>query len=72
MSLFEQLKVTRREVARRAGVFAYMIFSDSTLLDMSRRRPATVGQLLDVPGVGRLKAARYGSEFLKTIREYDG
>lgn len=70
--LFEQLKAVRAEVARKAGVPPYIVFSDATLMDMATRRPATLEDFLEVNGVGEKKAVRYGSQFLKAIRRFEG
>lgn len=69
--LFEQLKTVRREVARNEGVPPYMVFSDATLLDMASRRPSTFDKMLDVSGVGRYKATRFGHIFLKAIKDWN-
>ena len=65
--LLERLKKLRQQVALRSGVPAYVVFSDATLLDMAGRKPATEAQFLQVSGVGSVKAARYGKDFLKEI-----
>lgn len=70
--LFEYLKTVRLNLARRAGIKAYMVLSDASLLDMAHRRPSTFDKLLDVSGVGREKARRFGAEFLKAIKDYYG
>ena len=66
--LFESLRVLRAELARDAGVPAYLVFSNATLADMCRRRPQTIEELLQVSGVGQAKAARYGDAFLEALR----
>ncbi|MBK9000212.1 MAG: ATP-dependent DNA helicase RecQ [Myxococcales bacterium] len=67
-TLFDALKVLRKELARERGVPAYLVFSDATLLEMVVRRPDSEAQLMAVPGVGPKKLAVYGQEFLSTIR----
>lgn len=70
--LFAQLKAVRTEVARKAGVPPYIVFSDATLMDMAVRRPATLDDFLEVNGVGEKKAVRYGDSFIKAIRRFEG
>ncbi len=65
--LFERLRALRREIAQREGVPPYVVFSDATLREMARLRPATPDGLLAVKGVGETKLARYGQEFLAAI-----
>ena len=47
-----------------------MVFSNATLADMAEKAPRTIDEFLDVTGVGEVKAARYGEEFLRAIAEY--
>ncbi len=67
--LWEVLRAKRLEIAQSSGVPSYVIFHDSTLIDIVVRRPKTVAEFLDVSGVGDTKAERYGEEFLKVVRE---
>lgn len=66
-ALFESLRRLRRELADKAGVPAYVIFSDRTLVEMASRLPRTMDELLAVSGVGEVKLARYGEAFLRAI-----
>ena len=65
--LFDQLRVLRRQLADDAGVPAYIVFGDKVLLEMVARRPTTLGELLQVPGVGEAKRDRYGAQFLRVL-----
>ncbi|MDR1825585.1 MAG: ATP-dependent DNA helicase UvrD2 [Bifidobacteriaceae bacterium] len=65
---FEALKAWRLEVARRAGLPAYTVFTDVTLRALATRVPATVAQLATVPGVGPTKLDRYGAAVLEVLR----
>jgi len=68
-SLFERLRALRRELAAQRGVPPYVIFSDATLLEMAARRPATLGEMAAVRGVGERKLADLGPAFLVAIAE---
>jgi ATP-dependent DNA helicase RecQ len=68
--LFAHLKRLRRELADARNVPAYVIFSDATLQDMCRARPATVDDLATVSGVGPKKLKNFGEAFLDAIGEY--
>ena len=65
--LFEALRNQRRALADKKGIPAYLVFSDATLRDMARKRPATKNELLSVNGVGETKLAQYGANFLAVI-----
>lgn len=67
--LFQKLRVLRKRLADEQGVPAYIVFSDQVLWDMIDARPATLGRMLDVPGVGPAKLERYGEAFLEALRE---
>ncbi len=67
--LLTRLKLLRLQIAREEGVPLYVVFSNATLLEMTRQRPRTVEALLDIPGVGTVKAQRYGELFLEAIRD---
>ena len=68
--LYEILRELRGELAKAAGVPAYVIFSNATLQDMVKKQPQTLTAFKQVSGVGELKASRYGKVFLQRIREY--
>ena len=65
--LFQRLRVLRKSLADSAHVPPYVVFSDKTLRAMVRRRPRTLEDLLQVPGVGQTKLQRYGQAFLDEI-----
>lgn len=67
--LFDILRKLRKQIADREGVPAFVVFSDASLRQMVARKPKTESGLLAVSGVGRIKLERYGSDFLKAIRE---
>ncbi len=68
--LFERLRALRRRIADQHEVPAYIIFDDKTLHQMASRLPSTMGELLGVHGVGEVKAARYGREFVDEINRF--
>jgi ATP-dependent DNA helicase RecQ len=66
---FERLREVRRTLADRQKVPAYVVFSDRTLREMAQLCPSTLDEMLDVPGVGPTKLARYGETFLAVLGE---
>jgi ATP-dependent DNA helicase RecQ len=66
-ALFEGLRRVRRELAEARGVPPYVIFSDATLREMARQRPATRAALLAIKGVGEWKCEEFGARFLGAI-----
>ena len=65
--LFDQLRELRKEIAAKEGVPAYIVFSDASLRDMCRKKPASLIQFSAVIGVGSVKLEKYGEIFLKII-----
>jgi ATP-dependent DNA helicase RecQ len=70
-SLLAVLKAKRLEVARNQKQPAFVIFHDSVLIEMAIRHPETSEDLLKIPGVGPIKAARYGGIFLAAIANHN-
>jgi DNA helicase-2/ATP-dependent DNA helicase PcrA len=63
------LKDWRSKAARAAGVPAYVIFHDTTLAAVAEARPRDRDSLLALPGLGPVKADRYGEELLDLISQ---
>jgi ATP-dependent DNA helicase RecQ len=63
-SLWEALRAWRLDEARRQEIPPYVIFHDSTLAQVARRRPASLPALAAIPGIGRSKLDRYGDAIL--------
>ncbi|MDE7360810.1 MAG: DNA helicase RecQ [Oscillospiraceae bacterium] len=68
--LFEQLKALRKKLAASLGVPPYVVFSDAVLWSMCARLPKDQFQLLEISGIGSIKAERYGRRFLAVINDY--
>ena len=66
--LFEALRRVRRDLAAASGVPPYVVFHDATLRAMAADRPATMGDLGRVSGVGARKLEAYGAAFLEVLR----
>jgi DNA helicase II / ATP-dependent DNA helicase PcrA len=65
--LFEELKRWRNAESRRSGVPAYLILHDTTLAAVAEAKPATRAELLSLPGMGAVKADRYGGALLELV-----
>ena len=66
-TLFEQLRVLRKQIAVEEGLPPYVIFHDSTLQDMITKMPKTEAEMLDVSGVSNTKMEKYGKAFLTIL-----
>jgi ATP-dependent DNA helicase RecQ len=63
-----RLRRWRLETARAASVPAYVVFHDATLTAIAAAQPASLAELLRVPGVGDSKLRKYGEEVLEVLR----
>jgi DNA helicase-2/ATP-dependent DNA helicase PcrA len=68
--LLDALMEWRLKLSRGANVPAYVIFNNTTLADIATARPRTRRDLLDVAGIGPVKAERYGDAVLGLVREH--
>jgi ATP-dependent DNA helicase RecQ len=69
-ALFQALRARRSVLAKAEAVPAYVILPDRSLLDMARRKPATLDEMAGVHGVGEVKLKRYGEAFLEVVRQH--
>ena len=65
--LWLALKAKRMELAKEQGVPPYVIFHDSTLLEIHQQKPASLSAMSRITGVGQAKLERYGDEFLQVL-----
>ncbi|WP_018753025.1 DNA helicase RecQ [Paenibacillus sanguinis] len=63
-TVFEQLRLIRRDLAEREHVPSYIIFNDATLREMSVVCPTREADMLKIKGVGEVKYRKYGKPFL--------
>jgi len=66
--LLSELKKRRLVLARERRVAAYIIFPDSTLIEMAQQRPKTLDQMATINGVGPKKLREFGFHFLELTR----
>ncbi len=65
--LWQALKKKRLELAHEQGVPPYIIFHDSSLIEMHKMRPQNLTEFANVPGVGKSKLERYADAFISVI-----
>ncbi len=67
--LWQALKAKRTALAREQGVPPYVIFHDSTLLEILNLKPQTLTEMAQINGVGQAKLAKYGDAFLQVVED---
>jgi DNA helicase-2/ATP-dependent DNA helicase PcrA len=65
--VLEALKMWRARTARATGVPAFVVFHDTTLAAVAEAKPRNRTALLALPGVGPVKADRYGEAVLAVV-----
>ncbi|MFO0698349.1 MAG: ATP-dependent DNA helicase RecQ [Nitrospira sp.] len=65
--LVERLRQLRTELAEEEGVAPFLIFHDKTLKAIAGSKPMTTAALLEIPGIGEMKADRYGRRVLAVV-----
>ncbi len=61
------LRTWRSQAARASGVPPYVILHDATISAVASLRPRNHEELVTVPGLGPVKASRYGSTLLAIV-----
>ncbi len=61
------LRAWRREVARAAGLPAYVVLNDGELDGIASRRPTTMAELAACRGMGPIRLERWGDEILAVL-----
>lgn len=65
--LWHALKAKRMELAKEQGVPPYVIFHDSTLLEILNHHPSSLTEMGRISGIGQAKLTRYGDAFLEVL-----
>jgi ATP-dependent DNA helicase RecQ len=69
-ALWEALRGLRQRLAEEHKVPPYVIFHNTTLEELCRRRPGNLREFGEISGVGASKQERYGPVFLELLRQH--
>jgi len=69
-ALFEALRAWRLAEARRAGLPAFRVMNDRTLLGVALASPVDESALLRIAGIGPALSRRYGAALLKIVARF--
>jgi ATP-dependent DNA helicase RecQ len=67
-ALWQALKNRRLELAKQQGVPPYIIFHDSTLIEIHHNKPQSLTEFATISGVGQSKLQRYGEAFIEVVK----
>jgi len=65
--LWQALKHKRLELAREQNVPPYVIFHDSSLIEIHSLKPRSLTEFAHISGVGQTKLEKYGAIFIEVI-----
>jgi ATP-dependent DNA helicase RecQ len=68
--LREYLREWRRRTSKEQGAPAYVVLHDTSLDEICRSKPDSIGELLNITGIGERKADLYGQGILSALRQY--
>jgi len=68
--LREYLREWRRKLSKETSTAAFIIMHDTSLDDLCRLRPATLGELRGVNGFGERKIELYGKQILEALAQF--
>ena len=66
---FARLREVRNELAKAEQVPAYAIFTNEQLAEIAKILPVSGNALSKIEGVGGSRVEKYGSQFLKVLKE---
>jgi len=62
--IFDKLRNLRKELAEKAGIPVYAVFTNDQLAAMVKKPPKNVKDLLGITGVGESRIKQYGEAFV--------
>lgn len=68
--LFDILHNLRKEIANNLHVPPFIVFADTSLIQMCIDYPTCESAMLEISGVGTYKYDRYGEAFVSVIKDY--
>lgn len=68
--LYNDLRAYRTKTAKTKNVPPYVIFHDSTLVELAVTRPETKSKLMGITGIGQSKLESYGKEILAIVAKH--
>jgi len=71
-ALREYMRQWRQETAKQSGMAAFIIMHDTSLDELCRLRPRTLGELRKVSGFGERKTESYGQQILDALKRFQG
>ena len=64
-TLFDKLRGLRKDLAEKAGIPVYAVFTNEQLAAMVKKPPRSAKDLLSIAGIGESRVRQYGGAFIK-------
>jgi superfamily II DNA helicase RecQ len=64
-ALYEKLRGLRKDLAEKAGIPVYAVFTNEQLACMVKKPPHTAKDLLAIAGIGEARVKQFGEAFVK-------
>lgn len=68
--LLNRLIGWRTRKMQEEGLPAYCIFSQKAIVGISNTTPLTKEELMQIPGIGKAKAEKYGDDIIRAIKDF--
>ncbi len=68
--VFAELSKLRGKMAQAESVAPHVLFNDTSLAEMSEKRPQTLDDLSAISGIGQHKLEQYGESFLQLLQQH--
>ncbi len=66
-TLFNSFREWRNVVARRDGLFHYLVLRNSQIKELIQKRPRSLTALAQIDGLGKSKVEKYGPDILRLL-----
>jgi len=63
-ALYDKLRNLRKEIAEKAGIPVYAVFTNDQLASMVKKHPRMPKDLLSISGIGESRVKQYGDAFI--------
>lgn len=68
-TLYKELRQYRFNKATKENIKPYMVFNNNTLDSLCELKPQSMEELLNIPGFGEVKLAKYGQDIIDIIKK---
>jgi len=69
-AVLQLLKDLRKKISKEKNIPPFVIFQDPSLEDMAIHYPISMEDMVNISGVSKGKASRYGKPFIEVIKKY--